>query len=233
MKLVLFDIDGTLLWTDGAGRRAVHRALLAEAGGAGAIAGYRFDGRTDPEIVRDLLVSAGHPEADSAERVAAVCRRYLEFLGEELAQAGAAARLLPGVGALLAALEPHEAAGRALVGLVTGNLRPGAELKLRAAGVDPARFIVGAYGSDSGRRAELPAIAAQRAARHTGRPIPGPDVVIVGDTPQDVACGRPLGARTVAVATGAYSVAALAAAGATHVFESLSETAAVLDVLLG
>jgi phosphoglycolate phosphatase-like HAD superfamily hydrolase len=232
MKLVLFDIDGTLLWTDGAGRRAIHRALLDEAGTAGAIATYRFDGKTDPQIVRELLASAAHPEADSADRVAAVCDRYVELLEDELARAPGAARLMPGVAELLAALEAQEAAGRALVGLLTGNLRPGAELKLRAAGVDPARFAVGAFGSDSGRRPDLPPIAAARASERTGRPFTGPDVAIIGDTPDDVACGRPFGARSLAVATGYYDVAALRAAGATYVFETLADTAAVMDALL-
>src|SRR4029077_4210425 len=117
--------------------------------------------------------------------------------------------LLPGVAALLTALEGHESAGRAVVGLLTGNLKAGADLKLRAAGVEPGRFAVGAYGSDSGRRAELPPIAARRAAELTGNSFRGADLVIIGDTPDDVACGRPIGARSVAVATGYYDTAAL------------------------
>jgi phosphoglycolate phosphatase-like HAD superfamily hydrolase len=232
MRLILFDIDGTLLWTDGAGRRAIHRALLAEAGMAGPIDDYRFDGKTDPQIVRELLTLAGHPEAATPDRIAAVCRRYVETLQEELVRAPEGTRLLPGVAALLSALESHESEGRAMVGLLTGNLKAGADLKLRAAGVDPGRFAVGAYGSDSGRRAELPAIAAQRATELLRRPFAGVDLVIIGDTPDDVACGRPIGARSVAVATGYYDTIALRAAGATHVFESLADTPAVLEALL-
>jgi phosphoglycolate phosphatase-like HAD superfamily hydrolase len=232
MKLVLFDIDGTLLWTDGAGRRAIQRALVAEAGTAGPIDGYRFDGKTDPQIVRELLTLAVHPDAAAHDLIAAVCLRYVEALRDELRRAPDGTRLLPGVAALLTALEAHEAAGRALVGLLTGNVKGGAHLKLRAAGVEPSRFAVGAYGSDSGHRAELPPIAAQRAEQRVGRPFAGADVVIVGDTPDDVACGRPIGARSVAVATGYYDTTALRAAGATHVFESLADTAAVLDALL-
>lgn len=233
MKLVLFDIDGTLLWTDGAGRRAVHRALVDEAGTAGAIATYRFDGKTDPQIVRELLASAAHPEAESPERITAVCDRYVAHLEDELARAApGSTRIMPGVMELLRALEAHEAAQRALVGLVTGNLRAGGEMKLRHGGIDPARFAVGAYGSDSGRRPDLPAIAARRAADRTGRTFAGRDVIIIGDTPDDVACGRAIGARSLAVATGYYDVAALRAAGATYVFETLADTAAVLDALL-
>lgn len=231
MRLILFDIDGTLLWTNGAGRRAIHRALLDEMGTAGPIEQYRFDGKTDPQIVRELLTLAGHPEAETEERISAVCRRYVGLLAAELAQPKQTTRLLPGVPELLAALEPHETAGRALVGLLTGNLEGGAAMKLRSAGLDPARFAVGAYGSDSARRPDLPAIAAERAARRTGRPFAGADVVIIGDTPDDVACGRPIGARTVAVASGFYDVAQLRAAGAAHVFQDLMDTRAVTGAL--
>src|SRR6266705_3505612 len=233
MRLILFDIDGTLLWTNGAGRRAIHRALLDEMGTAGPIDGYRFDGKTDPQIVRELLELAGHPDARSETCVTAVCRRYVDLLTAELAQPTQVTKLYPGISELLAALEPPEAAGRAVVGLLTGNVEHGAALKLRSAGLDPARFAVGAYGSDSGHRPDLPAIAAGRAAQRTGRPVAGSDVVIIGDTPADVACGRPIGARAVAVATGHYSTAELDATGAEHVFADLADTAAVLDALLG
>jgi len=232
MKLVLFDIDGTILWTDGAGRRAIGQALLDEIGTTGPIERYRFDGKTDPQIVRELLSLAGHPAAAADDRVAAVCRRYLELLEGELARPTQRTRVLAGVPELLGGLEEHEAAGRALVGLLTGNLAGGAALKLKSAGLDPRRFAVGAYGSDSPQRPELPAIAARRAAERTGRDIPGRDVVIIGDTPDDVACGEPIGARVVAVATGFYDVAALRAAGAARVFADLRDTAAVLDAIL-
>jgi len=231
MRLILFDIDGTLLWTDGAGRRAIHRALLDEMGTAGPIDGYRFDGKTDPQIVRELLELAGHPECGSDDRVTAGCRRYVDLLTAELAKPTQATKLYPGIQDLLAALEPYEADGRALVGLLTGNVQHGAALKLRSAGLDPARFVVGAFGSDSHARADLPAVAAKRAAERTGRRFTGADLVVVGDTPDDVACARPIGARTVAVATGSYDTAALRAAGATHVFENLSDTQAVLHAL--
>ena len=232
MKLILFDIDGTLLWTDGAGRRAIGRALVEEVGTAGPIDGYRLDGKTDPQIVRELLGLAGHPAATDERTIASVCDRYLALLARELENPARHTRLFDGVTELLAALVPHETAGRALVGLLTGNLERGAAMKLRSAGLDPARFAVGAYGSDSGHRPDLPAIAAERAARRTGRAVAGGDVVIIGDTPADVACGRPIGARTVAVATGSYGVAALRAAGAAHVFATLADTARVLDAVL-
>ena len=231
MRLILFDIDGTLLWTNGAGRRAIHRALLDEMGTAGPIEGYRFDGKTDPQIVRELLALAGHPDCESEERIAAVCERYVTLLSAELAKPTQATRLYPGISDLLAALEPYEAEGRAVVGLLTGNLQRGAALKIRSAGLDPDRFSVGAFGSDSHRRADLPAVAARRAADRTGRRFSGADIVVIGDTPDDVACARPMGARTVAVATGFFNVAALRAAGAAHVFQDLGDTQAVLEAL--
>src|SRR2546426_8794298 len=169
MRLILFDIDGTLLWTAGAGRRAIHRAMLDEVGTAGPIDGYRCDGKTDPQIVRELLELAGHPECGSDDRITAVCRRYVDLLTAELAKPTQATKLYPGIQDLLAALEPYEADGRALVGLLTGNVQHGAALKLRSAGLDPARFVVGAVGSDSHARAELPAGPGPPAGRGPGR----------------------------------------------------------------
>lgn len=232
MRLILFDIDGTILLTDGAGRRAIHRALLEEMGTAGPIDSYRFDGKTDPQIVRELLTHAGHPEASRVDRVQAVCDRYVGLLESELGRPTQQSRLMAGITDLLAALTQYETERRALVGLLTGNVARGAELKLRSVGIAPARFALGAYGSDAAHRPELPDIARRRAEALLGVSISGQDVVIVGDTPDDVACARPIAARTVAVATGQYDQAALCAAGATHVFADLSDTRAVLDALL-
>src|SRR5204863_9933911 len=105
MRLILFDIDGTLLWTAGAGRRAIRRALLDGMGTAGPIEGYRFDGKTDPQIVRELMELAGHPDAGSETRVSAVCRRYVELLTAELEKPTQTTKLYPGIKELLAALE--------------------------------------------------------------------------------------------------------------------------------
>src|SRR5439155_1153779 len=117
--------------------------------------------------------------------IQAVCRRYVDHLRTELEQPTRTTRLMVGIAELLAALEPHEAGRRALVGLLTGNVAPGAALKLRSAGLDAARFRVGAYGSDSARRADLPAVAAARATALTGARFAGSDVILVGDTPAD------------------------------------------------
>ncbi|MBA3659897.1 MAG: HAD family hydrolase, partial [Gemmatimonadales bacterium] len=149
--LVLFDIDGTILLSPGAGRRAIVRALGEEVGDRSGFDTVRFDGKTDPEIVVELLRTAGQEEPRDSNRVLALCRRYVGFLAEELARPESRTRLMPGIPDLLARLEVE---GDLLLGLLTGNVADGAALKLRSAGIDPARFPVGAYGSDAGFRTE-------------------------------------------------------------------------------
>lgn len=218
-KLVLFDIDGTLLWTDGAGRRAIRQALIEEMGTSGPIEGFRFDGKTDYQIIQELMTAAGHPHAGSAAHHDRVCRRYVALLTAELERSRERSRILDGVPPLLDVLE---ARGDALIGLLTGNLAEGASLKLRAVGLDPARFRVGAFGSDAAERPRLPAVAVSRARPILGRDVTGPDVVIIGDTPADMTCGQAIGARAIGVATGYYSRADLLAAGAFAAFDSLA-----------
>lgn len=230
MKLVLFDIDGTLLWTSGAGRRAIGRALAAELGREPPLDGYRFDGKTDPQIVIELLRISGDPNPHEPERVRAVCERYVTHLDEELAATPGSTVVLPGVAALLDALEQEEGI---VLGLLTGNVAAGARLKLRAAGLDGSRFPIGAYGSDSSVRTELPPVAFARARDRFGVAPNPAEAVIIGDTPADVACGLGAGARTVGVATGSYAVAELRAAGAHHAFQDLSNLAQVLPAVLG
>ena len=228
-KLVLFDIDGTILLSGGAGRRAITAALVEAVGHAPGFETVRFDGKTDPQIVAELLTAAGRPEPHDDAHVTALCDRYVALLESELDVPDPAATLLPGIPELLDALEREPTV---LLGLLTGNLVVGASLKLRAAGVDPARFIVGAYGSDAAHRPHLPPIAARRAAPHFGRVPHGREVVIVGDTPADIVCGGAIDAHTIGVATGAYAVAELADAGAHAVFADLTDTAAVLAAIL-
>jgi phosphoglycolate phosphatase len=228
--LVLFDIDGTLLLTAGAGRRAITAALGDRVGTAEAWRRIRFDGKTDPQIVRELLEAAGDAAASDPDAIADVCERYVAHLEAELERTPGATQLLPGVAPLLDRLESR---GDVVLGLLTGNVVRGAGLKLRSGGLDPARFRVGAYGSDSAHRPDLPAIAAERAAPFFGRVPAGETVVIVGDTPADVTCGLGIGARAVAVATGSYTAAVLRDAGARAAFDDLSDTDAVLEALLG
>jgi len=227
-KLVLFDIDGTLLSSAGAGRSAISAALIAEMGETGPIDDFRFDGKTDPQIVVELMQAAGHPHAESEGHITAVCRRYLELLEAELASRVHRIEVLPGIGPLLDELDLRS---DVLVGLLTGNLAHGATLKLHAAGIDPVRFRVGAFGSDSAIRAELPAIATARAAPIMGHVPEGQDVVILGDTPADMTCGQGVGARAIGVATGRHTVVELLDAGAHTAFDDFSRTDAVVSAI--
>jgi phosphoglycolate phosphatase len=229
MKLVLFDIDGTILLTSGAGKRAVHRAL-AEVFGAPGRAEHRFDGKTDPQIVRELMRMEGHGDEHIDARMSRMLDRYVNFLHEELDHPSTDVRLMPGVGDLLDALESR---ADVVLGLVTGNLAAGASAKLRAGGIDPARFRVGAYGSDHELRVELPAVAQRRARDELGVDARGNDVVVIGDTPADVECGRAIGALTIGVATGYYSVDDLRGYGADEAFEDLADTPAVIRAIVG
>lgn len=228
-KLVLFDIDGTILLTAGAGRRAILAALGGDVGDTAGFDRIRFDGKTDPQIVAELLEAAGRPAPRESPQVRAVCERYVGMLARELELPTARTTVMPGVPALLDRLEAEPGV---VLGLLTGNLAEGAALKLRSGGIAPERFRVGAYGSDSGHRPDLPTIAARRAAALFGRIPHGADVVIIGDTPADIACGSEIDARAVGVATGAYSVAELQGCGAHAVFRDLRETDAVVEAIL-
>lgn len=229
MKLVLFDIDGTLLRSDGAGRRAVNRALREVFGSPGP-SSYLFDGKTDRQIVRDLMRHEGHGDERIDADMQRLLERYVQCLHEELNAPGFTAAPLPGVIALLDALESR---GDVVVGLLTGNIAPGAEAKLRAVGIDPARFRVGAYGSDHEHRPELPAIAQRRARDQLGVQVEGAAMVVIGDTPADLNCGKSLGARAIGVATGRYSVEELLSHDPIAVFQDLSRTADVMRAILG
>ncbi len=228
-KLILFDIDGTILTARGAPRRAFHRALLEVFGTAGPIATHHFSGKTDPQIARELLRLAGLTDAAIDAQLPRLWQTYLRELAIELEAPDHETVVLPGVRSLLDALQ-HET--DAVLALLTGNIAQGASLKLTSARIDPATFRFGAYGSDCEQRDGLPPVAVQRATDLTGVEFRGRDVVVIGDTPNDVTCGRALGVTAVAVATGSHSGAALQEAGADVVFADLSDTASVLDVLL-
>ena len=226
-RLVLFDIDGTLLSSHGAGRRAMEAALIEVFGSSGA-PGYRYDGKTDRQIVRDLMRGQGHDDATINARMPQVVEAYVAGLRRELAAPHARVEALAGVMALLDALRRE---AHCVVGLLTGNLEPGAEHKLTAAGIAYDRFAVGAFGSDHEVRAELPAVAQRRARERLGLHVEGRAIVIIGDTPSDIHCGRPIGARAIAVATGHYTVDALASHDPDAVFNDLADTEAVLSAI--
>ena len=230
MKLVLFDIDGTLLATEGAGKRAVTRALKEVFGSTGP-EHYHFDGKTDPQIVRELMKLDGKDDKSIDNRMPAVLNLYVENLSYELrAPDKTPPRALDGVMELLDAIE---ARGDAVLGLLTGNIERGARMKLDAVGIDFTRFRVGAYGSDHERRPQLPAIARERCRRQTGAFLNGPDVVVIGDTPDDIQCGRSIGASAIGVATGRFSVTQLLEHRPAAALENLADTQAVLNTIFG
>ena len=227
--LVLFDIDGTLLSSSSAGRSAVQAAFAEEFADTAFFASVRFDGKTDPQIIAELYAAAGFPERATTDAIARVLDRYLVHLEDRISSGSHAVRALPGVPALLDALHERD---DVVVGLLTGNVVPGARLKLDAAALPFERFALGAFGSDSAHRPDLPAVAAARAEAMMGRVPTGSDVVIIGDTPADVTCGSAICARAIGVATGAYSVDDLDAAGAAVSFATLSETTKVMEAIL-
>lgn len=223
-RLILFDIDGTLV-RGGPAKVAFETAMVETYGTAGDVAGLSFAGKTDPQIARELLTGAGLDRRTIDDGLPELWERYLRYLEAGLPQTPM--RVLAGVRELLDALVAVE--GVAL-GLVTGNIADGARLKLGSAGLWQ-RFAVGGYGSDHEERDHLPAVALERARAHWSAELEPCDAVIVGDTPRDVACGRACGNRTLAVATGTFTAEALRATGADHVLEDLSATDRVLELL--
>jgi phosphoglycolate phosphatase-like HAD superfamily hydrolase len=228
MKVVLFDIDGTLLLTDGVGRRALEGALHKVFGVAGDPS-YRYDGKTDRQITREQMRWAGVDDATIDARVDEVLAEYVQRLEGELAAHPDAARLCDGVPALLERLASESAV---TLGLLTGNIEAGARRKLRAVNVDFAQFRVNAFGCDHEDRPQLAAVAQQRAREVLGQEIPGEQFVIIGDTPADIHCGRALNVRAIGVATGRFSVDDLAAHQPAAVFPSLADTERVLEAIL-
>ena len=228
-RVVLFDIDGTLIRGDGAAKRSFEASLVAVFGTAGDTS-IPFDGKTDPQIARELMRAAGFDDAVIDAGIDAVVAGYLARLRAEVARGTGRFETLPGVAALLDALAGREGV---VLGLVTGNVAPGAAVKLDAAGIDRSRFRVGAYGSDAEHRPELPDIARRRAEVIIGVPVAGADVIVIGDTPADIACARPIGARSVGVASGRYGVDALAAHDAAIVLPDFRDTDAAVAAVLG
>jgi phosphoglycolate phosphatase-like HAD superfamily hydrolase len=223
MKLILFDIDGTLLLTDGAGTAAMNRAFAQLYGVHDGFVGVRMAGKMDPAILAEALGAAGLPADDGARFWDA----YVPLLHEELRARAGRGRVLPGVPLLLDCLNGSTAH---VSGILTGNHRGGAEAKLEHFGLT-TYFRVGAYGSDAARREDLVALATRRLRNRYGIRAEGRDVVVIGDTPRDVRCAAANGATAVAVATGPFTADDLAAEGADAVFEDLSDTDAVMQAI--
>ena len=236
-KLVLFDIDGTLVLTGGAGIRAMNRACAELVGHGQALANVPVAGRTDRIILTDVVTQAGHrPDDGLLERLR---DRYIEHLREEidrpgrtqnfesLGARGGLKAVMPGIPELLDTLARRS---DVFLGLLTGNFEAGARIKLEH--FDLWRYFrCGAFGDDSADRNDLVPFALQR-ARECGVPeLASEHILVVGDTPHDIACARAVGAVAVAVATGGFTAEQLREHGAEIVFQDLSRTEEFLKLL--
>jgi phosphoglycolate phosphatase-like HAD superfamily hydrolase len=227
MKLVLFDIDGTLIRDDGAAREAYAKALREVYAFPGTLHSYDFSGRTDPQITHEVLSHEGYEPAEIDGKMDRLWSSYLEEL-ERLVTA-TRIRVLPGVVRLLELLarEDHVA-----LGLLTGNIERGARIKLEPH--DLNRFFpFGAFGSDAAEREKLPPFAVERARQAHGRHFTGRDVVVIGDSIYDIRCGVPHQATTIAVATGHTSGEKLRAENPDYFFENLEPLDDILAAIRG
>jgi phosphoglycolate phosphatase-like HAD superfamily hydrolase len=213
-RLLLWDIDGTLISTGAAGQGAIVRATAEWFGGDGNLDGVEIAGRTDLAIAHQILRKYGAPVTDGNAR--AFLDIYLRMLAEELPRREG--RVLPGVLELLERLASHP---DTTLGLLTGNLERGAKLKLEH--YDLWRFFAfGGFADDHHDRNQLGPFAISRALEGTGITFAGAEIDVIGDTGHDVACGKAFGARTIAVATGSWSREQLAPHGPDFLFDDLS-----------
>ncbi len=228
--LVLFDIDGTLITCGKTPRKSITRAMEEIFGTRGGVDAYPFSGKTDTQIVWDVMTAANFSPRDVQERMIPALRRYAELLDADLKPDDI--QVLDGVVALLDALSARP---DTVTGLLTGNIIEGARIKLSRAGLDHYFFngapVIGAFGSDSMHRPELASLAVRRAGEITGQTFNGKSVVIVGDSPYDILCGKHLNVKSVAVTTGWHSVQELEEHVPDHLLSSFGDTDAALYCL--
>ncbi len=227
MRLLLFDIDGTLVDCGGQPKPIFGEALEEVYGARGDIRGYDFSGKTDPRIVLDLMTAAGVPDAVIHERLGHLRDAYLARLEEGLEPEHV--RILPGVVELLTTLAERD---DLVLALLTGNWERGAGIKLGSVGLRRF-FAFGSFGDGQTDRRELPPVAWARAAEHCGREFLPEETWIIGDSLLDIDCARAHGIRCLAVATGRTASAALEAAGAEEVIADLTAVDRVVSTLLG
>jgi len=226
-RVLLFDIDGTLLDSKGEGRTCFRRALTDIYGLTGPIGTHGMAGKTDWQILTELMQMAGLDlEKIEARRVEAFAA-YSHHV--EMAAPTFQMRLLPGVAALMEQLKDNP---RFILGLVTGNVREAVPHKLRAVGLDPDLFAFGAYGSEHQDRNTLPNLALYRLGQMMGSPIPPDSALVIGDTPLDIACARHAGTKILSVATGNYDRGALEEHKPDYLLDDLAETEAVMKIFL-
>ena len=220
--LVLFDIDGTLLDTRGAGLKAIRSAVADLYGAQASVPRLELGGATDAGLVREILTACGTEPDDG--KIADFYKTYVAHLAELLRAGDFTGEILPGVRELLDAFRQSGA----ILGLLTGNLEEGAMLKLERFELEEY-FTFGSYGHERIERTELGPIALARAQKVHGRSFHALETVIIGDTPRDVACGRALGAWTIAVATGSSSVEELSACEPSLLLDTLEGPGQILS----
>ena len=217
--VLLFDVDGTLVTTCGAGRRAIERAFELRHG-TKEVVNFSFGGMTDKAIVRDALTALGQTFASEAEQereIDNMLRFYLEVLVDEVARTRI--RIHEG---MVRAMDLADARPDVALGLGTGNIRKGAEIKLGCVGIFH-RFSFGGFGDDSIDRPTLLMAGARRGAHKLGLPIEDCRIVVIGDTPRDVSAAKAIGAESIAVATGMHDLAELKQCDPTAAFENLAD----------
>ena len=218
VKLVLFDVDGTLIHTRGAGIKAFEQTLASEFNIPNGVGGVHFGGRTDSSIVRELFQKHSVPAIP--ENFTRFFNCYVHWLDYLLSTSSG--EICAGVWNFvhsLAALPNHPS-----IGLLTGNIRLGAEIKLRHFSLWEY-FELGAFGDDDENRDTLAKIARKRGSAALGKELSGDEVVVVGDTPLDVQCAKAIGAKSLAVATGAATLQTLRDSGPTWAVTNLNEIA--------
>jgi phosphoglycolate phosphatase len=225
MKLLLFDIDGTLMLSGGAGVRAMNEAFRQMYGVAGAFDGVNLAGRTDTSILRDACRRFGFDNDEASET--AFKELYASLLPEEWHKPIGVKRLMPGVEELMRHL--HGRPG-VILGPLTGNWQISGRIKLRFFGLDDY-FPFGAFADDSELREELVPFAVSRCRLLYDWTPPGSEIYVIGDTPSDILCARPHGARSVAVAAAHYGIQDLAAYQPDYLLADLSDIDRVLEIL--
>ena len=226
-RLILFDVDGTLISTQGRAGRALAAAIAEILGVTAPMERYRLSGKTDPQIIFELLELCGWPRERVAPHLSRVLEAYLSRLDAALPQE--CVTVLPGVREVLEALAARP---DVRVGLLTGNVQPGAALKVERAGLS-RYFEVGAFGSDEEDRNLLVPVARARATARWGEEFEGARTVVVGDAEADIRCARAGGARAVAVATGGTSPEMLAALRPDALLPTLADPSALGALLDG
>lgn len=221
-RLFLFDLDGTLMSTGGAGLRALSKAFLATHNIVDAHDILDPSGKTDHAIFREIVRTA-HQRELTQQEIHTVAESYLLHLEQEMKTS--AARVIDGVQSFLDALKKRS---DVLIALGTGNMERGARLKLAPVGLNPY-FEFGGFGSDAEDRAEMLRVGHRRGNERTRTAIANEDVLVIGDTPLDVAAAHKAGYKIAAVATGKYSKRQLEASGADFVFQTLNDASALID----